>query len=211
MTPTNFKDMTGARCGRLTVIRREGSDGRLQAKWLCKCDCGDEKVVHGSALRSGNTLSCGCLHRERSAAAATIHGGTYLAEFTIWQCMKARCDDASDPRYGGRGIRVCDRWIASFEAFLADMGHRPSDGHSIDRYPNADGHYEPGNCRWATLTEQARNRHTNVYLELDGVRLLVQEWAERKGMAYQTLWARLKLGWSTERAITTPVRMRRSQ
>lgn len=118
--------------------------------------------------------------------------------------MLSRCADPKNSQfknYGGRGIAVCERWLA-FDNFLADMG-LPSDGQSIDRVDNDRG-YKPGNCRWATTKEQARNKRTNVFVEFDGKRLTVQEWADHLGCQHTTLRRRLRL-WGTELALTTPV------
>lgn len=120
--------------------------------------------------------------------------------------MLQRCHSPSAkdyPRYGAKGIAVCDRWRFSFENFFADMGHRPT-GKSIDRIDNNKG-YEPGNCRWATIKEQNRNVSTNRYIEYAGERMLLIEWAERLGMKAVTLHSRLREGWTIERALTTPV------
>jgi len=106
--------------------------------------------------------------------------------------------------WGGRGIRVCDAWRDSFEAFLRDVGPRPSKAHSIDRYPNNDGHYEPGNVRWATPREQQSNKRSAHPLTFQGETLSVMDWARRLGMPQPTLANRIRRGWSTERALTTP-------
>lgn len=119
--------------------------------------------------------------------------------------MRARCENPEARRYcdyGGRGITVCERW-ADFENFLADMGRKPSLGHSIDRIDN-DGPYSPENCRWATKTEQMRNRNSNRYLTHGGETLLMIEWAERLGCPSSVIHKRITRGWSVEKAVTTP-------
>src|SRR5436190_19682968 len=148
-------DITGQRFGRLIVIEiaaRKGPGGR--SLWLCRCDCESKVVAWGGNLRSGNTKSCGCLRREVSYENHFIHGegksGKTTSEYHSWQAMRARCLDPNNRAYkwyGGRGIRVCARWL-KFENFLADMRRRPA-GRSLDRINN-DGDYEPSNCRWAT-------------------------------------------------------------
>lgn len=135
-----------------------------------------------------------------------------VAEYRAWRSMVARCCSSSCaayPYYGGRGIKVCDRWRESFSAFLADMGRRPSEQHSIDRINN-DGNYEPGNCRWATWTEQARNRRSNVLIEHNGETLPLVVWAERCGMRPSALAMRLSYGWTIERMLSEPLRGRLS-
>ena len=156
----------GERFGRLIAVEDTGERKQRQSVWLCVCDCGRESVVQSGNLRSGNTMSCGCLQAE-ARARAKKHGearhGRHSAEYTTWWSMLARCKYPSThayPWYGGKGIKVCGRWLGDdgFENFLRDMGRRPGDGWSIDRIdPSAD--YEPSNCRWITMAENVARAH----------------------------------------------------
>lgn len=153
-----FVDYTGTRVGRLVAVRFAFVDARGDRRWVCRCDCGAETTVPWSQVKRGNTRSCGCLWREaRQSKYGRKRDGT--TTYQVWKGMKARCNGNSERSrrdYRDRGIVVCERWAISFAAFLADMGERPP-GMSLDRVNN-DGNYEPGNCRWATAVEQARNR-----------------------------------------------------
>lgn len=134
----------------------------------------------------------------------TTHGLSASPTYKVWQAMHQRCGNLNNPgfhRYGGRGIKVCDRWN-SFENFLADMGEKPA-GMFIERVDN-DGDYEPSNCRWATRSEQQRNRRNNRVVTHAGVTLCLKDWALRVGMPPNTLYGRLDKGWDFERAITAP-------
>jgi len=151
-------DLIGQRFHALKVISKSvRTDGR-NVYWNCLCDCGGSIEVATGGLRSGHTSHCGCLTSTIRAAAATVHGHADTPLYILWQAMLNRCRNPKQkayPAYGGRGIKVCDRWL-KFENFLADMGHRP-DGLTLERINN-DGNYEPGNCRWATMLEQRHNR-----------------------------------------------------
>ena len=156
-------DMAGQRFGRLTVLGYVGKTKDRKSLWRCVCDCGRETVTMGRHMRSGHSNSCGCYAKDRVRETKTVHGHKPKAgkspTYATWLCMVQRCTRENwhaYHRYGGRGVTVCERWASSFENFLADMGERP-DGMTLDRI-NVDGHYEPGNCRWATAQEQARNK-----------------------------------------------------
>ncbi len=203
---TQAVDMAGKRFGRLVALHRDGcSDGK--AVWQCLCDCGNIKRIVGKSLRSGNTTSCGCFAAEGKVARASSHGMTYSVEYGVWCRIKNRCynQKVKDyPDYGGRGISMCPTWRSSFEAFLHDMGPRPSPQHSIDR-KNNDGDYEPINCRWATASIQANNKRNNRKITAFGRTQNLSQWAREYGMDRGALKQRLARGWPVERAISEPV------
>ncbi len=169
---SNVVDRTGQVFGRLTVMcqaesKRSETNKGNHARWRCRCECGSTVVVDVGNLRSGRTKSCGCLRRESVlaiSAANIVHAhavvGARSRTYRSWEAMKYRCNNPHHKYwrlYGGRGIRVCERWQNSFANFLADMGERPK-GKTLDRYQNQDGNYEIDNCRWATPKEQQDNR-----------------------------------------------------
>ena len=199
-----FKDLTGQRFGRLTATKDSGSRRGNHVVWECVCDCGNITFVSSDRITSGKTQSCGCLKRERSSEAHRKHGGTGTRLHNIWNLMRRRCDNPQDELYGGRGITVCEEWrsFAAFRDWSISNGY--SDDLSLDRI-NVNGDYEPGNCRWATDTQQQRNKRNNVFITFDGSTLTLAEWAEKTELPLPTLWNRLNtLSWSVERALTTP-------
>ncbi len=148
----------------------------------------------------------------RSAASAvSIHGLRNSPEYQVWRGMKRRCLDPTNAgykHYGAKGVRICARWLESVVWFLVDMGPRPSSLHSLDRWPDSQGNYEPGNCRWATDEEQNRNRGAyNLVLELHGESMTAVEWHEKTGMSLDSIYKRKQMGWSDERTLTEPVHL----
>lgn len=162
--PSHNRDhLVGLKFNRLLVLSLSGYTKQRMLRWRCICDCGRETEVTGAALKRGQIKSCGCLKSESSRKQCiqrSTHGAYRSPAYNSWRCAKGRCfyhGDKSYSQYGGAGITMCERWKNSFAAFLTDMGERPP-GTTLDRYPNREGHYEPGNCRWATDLEQAANR-----------------------------------------------------
>lgn len=191
------------RFGRLVAIERVGTDKLGNATWLCKCDCGNVKIVNTTCLRRGITRSCGCLAKE----CRYVHGKKKTRLYHIWQNMKCRCYNPNNPaysNYGGRGITICDEWRRNFTAFHDwAMSHGYRDDLSIDRIDN-DGSYTPDNCHWATRTEQSQNRRKNHMIEMDGERKILAKWARQYNLNYDTVRSRLKRGWTPEKALKTP-------
>lgn len=202
--------MIGKRFGRLVVIeesKERQNNGSI--RYLCKCDCGNMKNINGVALRLGKTVSCGCYNREiitkdECKADMPLYG--------IHHSMKQRCYNTNDKaykNYGNRGIKVCDEWKDDFEAFKKwslENGYKK--GLWLDRIDN-DKNYSPDNCRWATPKEQQRNKRTSRFVEINGVKKTVSEWAEEFGIGYATISRRLELGWKPE-DLSKPVDRKRS-
>lgn len=188
------KPLGSSRYGRLTVLQHQ------HGGWLCACDCGASKIVTGNHLRDGRVQSCGCLNRDVRNAPKT-HGKRHTRTWVIWSNMVQRCtnpNSTSYQDYGARGITVCERW-REFVNFYADMGDVPV-GLTLDRIENDKG-YEPGNCRWATRTEQALNKRTNRLLEVAGVTKPLKVWCTELGIPYWTAHARLRRGKTASEAL----------
>lgn len=192
-----FIDLTGQQFGRLLVIRRVGQKGE-KTMWLCLCDCGNEAIVSSGNLRS-ETTSCGCYQKEQARKAKTKHGMSHSALSYIWVSIKQRCFNKKNKgykNYGGRGIKICKEWINSFQAFydyVSQLPHCGEKGYSLDRINN-DGNYEPGNVRWATRSEQNRNRRRVRTFKNNGQTHTLQEWSELTGIPFGTIEYRYRQG-----------------
>lgn len=194
-------DLTGKTFGHLKVISKAGNT--CAALWLCQCDCGNTKTFRSDHLRRVGTKTCGCHLMKRGTPDHHESQCRTTKEYRAWLHMKGRCYTKTDHkyhRYGGRGITVCDRWLESYNNFLEDMGRAPSVKHSVDRI-DVNGNYEPENCRWATILEQANNRTTNMLVEYNGKKMSLRMWQREIGFNYGTTKDRiLKYGWSVKEA-----------
>ena len=203
----------GDRYSRLVIIKElpvmVHPSGRTRRIFECKCDCGNITSVTKDNLRSKNhTLSCGCLGKQRRAESLTTHGMYKKDSYRTWKSMRQRCLNPNTPlfkNYGGRGIKICDRWLKSFENFYEDMGERPK-GMSIDRINNNKG-YSFKNCRWADSITQILNRSVTKFIEYKGEKLCQTEWSRRLGGGRDIVAQRILIsGWDPIKAITTPIR-----
>lgn len=194
-------NLAGRTFNRLTVEGFAGRDCRGNYIWSCRCECGTETLVSAHYLKNGGIKSCGCLVNDVCGTATRTHGLSKTRLYGLWCNAVRRCTLPTHrdyENYGGRGIKMCDRWRQSFEAFLQDMGQRPSPRHELDRIDN-DGDYEPGNVRWATRKEQCRNTRHNRFVEYNGERLTIAEWSERTGISARTIQKRLHRGCTMDR------------
>jgi|HubBroStandDraft_2_1064218.scaffolds.fasta_scaffold32031_4 hypothetical protein len=205
----------------LTILEVSAPVGESARRFvLCRCKCGVEKSVRLDGLQAGTVKSCGCFQKAMGHVQGlknTKHGHCRrLVDrdpvHNIWKQMNQRCINGHK-NYGARGIKVCERWKGKrgFQNFIDDMGPRPSSRHSIDRFPDQNGDYEPGNCRWATPKEQGRNRRDNLMITFDGKNKPLSEWSEIKNISYTMLYSRLRHGWSIEEAFSIPVGQKRAR
>lgn len=197
LAPEN--DMTGRMFGEWTVLNYVGS---RQGPWFrCQCSCGYIGVVKGLELRRGS-MSCGHNGSTYKHGLARRDHNRRPPEYSVWVGMRVRCNDPdslSYPDYGGRGVRVCQRWD-DFDLFLADMGCRPNAGMTIERIDN-NGNYEPSNCRWATRAEQRRNSKGLILHTRDGFTLCLKDWCVKLGLDYGRIYGRVRRGWSVKDAL----------
>ena len=202
---TKFIDITGQKFNNLTVLERVSNTRKGAAQYRCICDCGNETVVRAYNLKSGAVKSCGCL---RHNSQTVTHNMSHTKIYRIWAGIKNRCYNkraSAYKRYGGRGIKMCDEWLGSFEAFYewaTAKGYE--EGLTIERIDN-DGDYCPGNCKWIPLPEQALNRRRNRSISYTGETHNLAEWCKVLNLPYSRVHTRInKLGWTFEKAIETP-------
>lgn len=202
----NFEDLINVRRGSLVITEFLGKTDKSFYFWTAKCDCGNKIRISSSNFR--RTTSCGCVTRAKIIKSATTHGKTKTTEWSIWRGIRKRCLCKKDQvyhRYGGRGIDLCPEWTDSFEAFLRDVGPRPSMQHTLDRIDNNKG-YSKENCRWTDWKTQSRNRRNNHLITFRGETKCLIEWGEQFGIRKDTLRRRLVVyKWSIEEALLTPV------
>jgi len=212
------RDFTGLKFGRWLVLGRAPTKSSGHRYWRCQCDCGVIREVYQVSLTRGLSHSCGCYQSDKAAIMHYEHGyGSRTNRnptYTTWASMKGRCLNPNNGRYaqyGGRGITVCDRWRDSFEAFLADMGERPTHYHSLERIDN-DGPYNPDNCRWATKIDQARNRRSSHLVTFNGETKTIAGWAEATDLNYDLIERRLNAqGWTPERTFRAAIERNRGR
>ena len=191
--------------GRLTALNPNGHDvspSRKHILWACICDCGKTVDVRLNALRSGGAKSCGCIKKEGNSNRK--HGMTKTPEYMTWARIKARCTNPKSQDfidYGGRGIKMCESWLNSFENFFKDMGKRPDGMSSIDRI-DVNGDYCKENCRWANDHTQSRNKRNNRNLEFNGLEMCITDWSRHLGINVSSLIQRLR-EWPLEKALST--------
>lgn len=208
-------DLTNKRIGKLIVIKRVENDKFNRSKWLCKCDCGNYKIIAGTFLRTNKTRSCGCLFKEVHTKYADEFKSTlkFKRLHRIWMGMKIRCNNKKSKdykKYGQRGIKICDEWLNRESGFINFYNWAINNGYqeglSIDRINN-NGNYEPNNCRWATLEQQANNTRKNRLITYNNKTQTLSEWAKELKIKYATLSNRINTNkWSIERAFTQPLR-----
>lgn len=192
--------MIGKRFGSYTVLAYDGyrvTSKSRQKMWLCVCDCGTERSVSQGNLKNGNSKSCGCWKADHAREWKLTHGMTGTPEYNTWKQMIKRCYNKKARNYrwyGAVGISVCDSWRTDFLAFFNHVGQKPYKAHSIDRYPNRNGNYDPGNVRWATQDQQVDNRDVVVFIEHNGMSMTATQWAKHYGISAQSIRYRYKRG-----------------
>lgn len=208
---TRIENLTDSRFNRLIVKSYAGPKvvgGKTRHYWNCVCDCGKKVSTTRDRLISGDSQSCKCLQKEIVSSIFTKHGRSKTPEYYVWIAMKGRCQNPQNPsyvHYGGRGIKICKRWLISFEKFFSDMGARPSKRHTLERKNNARG-YSPKNCEWATARQQLRNTRRNVVVTLNGKAQCLTDWANHFGINIATVRWRISAGWDIDSALKTPPR-----
>lgn len=198
---SKISDLSGKKFNRIKIIEFSHSE-KGNSVWKCQCDCGKIFYCQARMFKHEKTKSCGCLKKEKWKKRITTHGMAYSPEYIVWNNMKNRCNNKNHTSYnlyGGRKIKICERWINSFENFFEDMGHRPKN-HTLERIDN-DGDYTPDNCKWATRKKQNMNKSDNHLITFNNNTQTLGEWADEIGIKYTTLFARIKRGWALEKAL----------
>jgi hypothetical protein len=201
-------DLTGKQFGRLLVVKRAENKKNRTAYW-CRCECGKDCVVTGIDLTGGRTKSCGCLKKEIASKIGGKNAKHKMHDtrlYRIWISMRQRCNDKNARNYhnyGGRGVKVSAEWDDFMNFYDWAMTHEYNDSLTIDRI-DVNGNYEPTNCRWANDSTQHNNRRDNIFLDFQGRRMTIAEWAKEINVPYPTLRGRISRGWSVEKALTTP-------
>lgn len=199
-------DISGKRYGRLVATIATGRDKNRHVIWECVCDCGNVKNIAATSLVQGYTLSCGCYYLEVRGKAGKTHGLSTSKIYRVYRGMLDRCNNPTVERhkhYGGRGIKVCDRWMESFENFYEDMFPTYSLGLSLDRI-NVNGDYDLMNCRWATAQVQSNNKRNNRVYTIGSRSLNLENWASLSGTNKRTIYTRLQRGWHISKAVYGP-------
>jgi hypothetical protein len=194
-------DLKGQRFGRLVAIEFCGNNKHGCSMWLCKCDCGNIKQYNSAYLRSGDTKSCGCYLKDKVSGMFSTHRMSKTKIYETWAHMKQRCYDPNQDRYehyGGRGIKVCEKWQV-FEGFYEDMGATHKPGLSLER-KDVNGDYCPENCEWIPLQLQAQNKTNSIILEVNNVRGDLAELCRIFDVKYNTVYMRMRRGWTPEEA-----------
>lgn len=219
------KDLTGQKYNMLTIIKQSGINKQNRAMWLCRCDCGNEKILAGHDIINGSTKSCGCLAKETrkenfskrwenkikkvKKPKRIIKYGKMTRHLKIYKGMKDRCYNPKNKRYkdyGGRGIKICDEWLKDYNAFLKwALENGYDENLTIDRI-DVNGNYEPSNCRWATSKQQAFNRRSNHRITINGENKTITEWSEIRNIKITTICARIRRGMNEVDAIITPLK-----
>ena len=207
---SKYIDLTGRQFGDWKVVRYAGTTKNGQAKWMCECKCGTKRAVIGSNLRNRSSRNCGCIRAEKLKNKEETHKMSKSRLYNIWKEILQRTTNEKNKNYryyGGRGIGICNEWRENFETFAKwsnENGYSPN--MTIERRDNSKG-YQPDNCYWATMKEQSRNKRSNHWLTYRGKTKTITDWAEDIGMKKTTLTNRInRLGWSTEKALETPVK-----
>lgn len=202
---SKFKDISGQKFGRLTTLHRLHNYHKKGTYWLCVCECGNLTEIYLGSLQRGTTTSCGCYHKEIVTKLATKYKNHNVRMYRIWNNLRDKCYNENNKAYkyyGKRGIKICDKWLNSFDIFYDwAMANGYDDNLTIDRIDNNKG-YSPNNCRWTTMKQQNRNKRSNRNYTINGETHCLKEWCEILGLKYNTIIGRInQYGWSIERAL----------